>query len=211
MRGGPQSAAPMGHRARGAGHPCQAAEDLKHQVRMTRRRSLRDFGSWLLLCSLGGCVRAEDAVEPVGVTITGLDHLAEHLSIQDFWVNGTSGHQAGKGGRKVCCVQVPGRWRPGIYLQVRWAVTNWKRRVYGYHEARVEVEPYGEEIGPLWVHFLPDGSVRAVVSMYAAWGRDGYYPGPSYDTVLTRKQPWTDYKGSPDEPLFTEVTDPMKD
>jgi hypothetical protein len=75
----------------------------------------------------------------------------------------------------------------------------------------VELEPYDDEVGPLWVHFLGDGSVRAVVSMYAAWGRDGYYPGPSYDTVLTHKQPWRDYQGAPDEPLFPEVADPMKD
>ena len=56
-----------------------------------------------------------------------------------------------------------------------------------------------------------DGSVRAVVSMYAAWGRDGYYPGPSYDTVLTRKQPWEDYQRRPGEPRFAEVPDPMQD
>ena len=176
---------------------------------MKRRRF---NGLWcVLLAAQTGCARGQDADDPLGVTITGLDHLAEHLSIQDFWVNGTGGHQAGKGGRQVCCVSIPGRWRPGLTVQVRWAVTNWKRRVYGYYERSVELEPYDDEVGQLWVHFLGDGSVRAVVSMYAAWGRDGYYPGPSYDTVLTNKQPWRDYQGAPDEPLFPEVADPMKD
>src|SRR5574343_1314359 len=170
---------------------------------MLKRRLFNGAGLLLWLPLLGmqaGCVRAEDAVEPVGVTITGLDHLAEHLSIQDFWVNGTGGHQAGKGGSQVCCVSLPRHWKKGTWIKVRWAVTNWKRRVYGYHEALVEVEPYDDEIGQLWDQFLPDGAVRAVVSMYAAWGRDGYYPGPSYDTVLTRKQPWEDYQRRPGEP-----------
>ena len=176
---------------------------------MKRRRF---NGLWcVLLAAQTGCARGQEADEPLGVTITGLDHLAEHLSIQDFWVNGTGGHQAGKGGSQVCCVSIPGRWRPGLKVQVRWAVTNWKRRVYGYYERSVDLEPYDDEVGQLWVHFLHDGSVRAVVSMYAAWGRDGYYPGPSYETVLQGKQPWEDLARRPDEPLFTEVADPMKD
>ena len=55
---------------------------------MMKRRLFSGAGLvlWQLLLGMqAGCVRAEDAAEPVVVTITGLDHLAEHLSIQDFW------------------------------------------------------------------------------------------------------------------------------
>jgi hypothetical protein len=96
-----------------------------------------------------------------------------------------------------------------LTVKVRWAVTNWKRKVFSMHERVVPVDRY-EEVGQLFIHFLPDGSVRAVSSMYAAWGTGGFYPGPSYDTVL-RKQPWEEYDFKPDEPLFAEVEDAAKD
>lgn len=161
-----------------------------------------------LLVPLGAC-DAKPSEEGIGTTITGLDHLPEHLSIQDFWVNGKGGHQAGRGGSEVCCVALPRVWHPGLTVKVRWGVTNWKRRAFTFYERVVPVERY-DEVGQLFVHFLPDGSVRAVSSMYAAWGQGGFYPGPSYDTVL-KKQPWTDYKRKPEEPEFEEVKDAMKD
>ncbi|WP_242477748.1 DUF3304 domain-containing protein [Rubrivivax gelatinosus] len=113
------------------------------------------------------------------------------------------------GGSEVCCVSLPAEWRSRLTVKVRWGVTNWKRRVYTMYERTVEVEPF-DELGPLYVHFLRDGSVRAVSSMYAPWGSGGYYRGPSYDTVL-RKHPWDNYERKPDEPLFEEVDDAMKD
>jgi hypothetical protein len=161
----------------------------------------------LLLPSLAAC--EGKPVKTTGTTITGLDHLAEHLSIQDFWVNNTAGQQAGKGGRQVCCVSIPEVWQPGLKVNVKWDVTNWKRRVYTTYERTIEVEKY-DEVGALYIHFLRDGSVKAVSSNYAAWGTGGYYPGPSYDTVLNKK-PWTDYKRKPDEPEFTEVKNAMED
>lgn len=176
--------------------------------------SLQPLRLWLIcaaltfLLPLSAC-DAKPSDEGIGTTITGLDHLAEHLSIQNFWVNGTSGHQAGRGGREVCCVSLPRKWHPGLTVKVRWAVTNWKRKVFSMHERVVPVDRY-EEVGQLFIHFLSDGSVRAVSSMYAAWGTGGFYPGPSYATVL-RKQPWEDYDIKPDEPLFSEVEDATKE
>ncbi len=161
----------------------------------------------LLMSTLAAC--NDKPVKTTGVSITGLDHLAEHLSIQDFWVNDTAGQQAGKGGSQVCCVSIPSVWQPGIKVNVKWDVTNWKRRVYTAYERTVEIEKY-DEVGTLYIHFLRDGSVRAVTSNYAAWGSGGYYPGPSYDTVL-KKQPWTDYKSKPGQPEFTEAKNAMED
>jgi Protein of unknown function (DUF3304) len=170
-----------------------------------RRYSLLLIVGTLLIPGLAAC--QEKPVKTTGVSITGLDHLAEHLSIQNFWVDGTAGQQAGGGGSQVCCATIPSKWQPGTKVNVRWAVTNWKRRVYTMYERVVEVEKY-DTPASVYVHFLRDGSVK-VLSF------DGYpekpgYPGPSYDTVL-KKQPWKDYKGPADEPLFTEVKNAMED
>lgn len=153
---------------------------------------------------IAGCQSAPRE-KTVGVMLTGLDHLDAHLSIQNFWVNGVSGHQAGRGGSSVCCVSLPAVWRPDLAVEVEWGVTNWPRKAYSMHKRVVPVDRY-EKLGDLHIHFLRNGEVRAVSSMYGAWDRDGYYPGPSYDTVL-RKKPWTVYKRNPEEPLFAEVPD----
>jgi hypothetical protein len=145
---------------------------------------------FVLLAALTLSACNGQAKEPtVGVTLTGLDHLPEHLSIQDFSVNGVSGHQAGKGGSQVCCVSLPARWRPGIRLRVAWAVTNWRDKVYSLHETEIELPRY-DEVGNLFVHFLPDGSVRALSSL--AHPMSPTYAGPAYATV-PRKEPWNQY------------------
>lgn len=58
---------------------------------------------------LAGCQALAPQERTVGVTLTGLDHLDAHLSIQNFWVNGSAGHQAGKGGGR--CAAWPYRTR----------------------------------------------------------------------------------------------------
>lgn len=151
----------------------------------------------LLLLPLLAC-RAKE--ETIGISITGVDHLAEHLSIQNYWVNSSLGHQAGKGGRKVCCATIPAASAAKPTVRVRWAVTNWKCRVYGYYEREVPVGWY-EDDGQLWIHFLRDGSVRAVISMALWLPDDPSYPSEA--TLLQRKQPWTDYQRRPGEPEFS--------
>ncbi len=149
---------------------------------------LRIFLTLLATLALSACEgRAKERT--VGVTLTGLDHLPEHLSIQEFSVNGVSGHQAGKGGSQVCCLSLPARWRPGIKMRVAWAVTNWRDKVYSLHETEVELERYSE-VGKLYVHFLPDGSVRAVSSL--EYPESPTYSGPPYASV-PRKWPWNKY------------------
>jgi hypothetical protein len=172
--------------------------------------SLRWRVAALLLAAstLAGCAIAAQE-ETYGPGITGLDHLAEHLSIQNFWVDGHAGHQAGKGGSKVCCAKLPMRWRPGLTVTVRWGVTNWPAKVYSMHERVVPVEKY-DEPGALYVHFLPDHSVRVIVSnIYPEHVKT--YPGPSYATVL-RKEPWKLYSQDrkPGDPRFELVPDATK-
>lgn len=124
----------------------------------------------------------------VPLTLTGIDHLADHVSVQNFSVNGTSGMQAGKGGREVCCVSVPAHWRPGLMVDVRWGVLNWRDRSAGRYRAIVELERYTEP-GQLYVHFLPDGKVRVVTSMEGPRSPD--YPGPR--DPIPQKYPWDVY------------------
>jgi hypothetical protein len=126
--------------------------------------------------------------DSIAVAITGIDHLADHVSIQDFSVNGHSGAQAGKGGSEVCCVTVPRVWRKGLVVEVRWQVLNWRDRKVDYRRAVAEVEPY-DELGRLLVHFLPDNSVRAVVTTEGPGSPS--YIGPRIP--IPRKFPWDQY------------------
>jgi Protein of unknown function (DUF3304) len=166
----------------------------------------------LLLPSLAAC--NDKPVETTGTTITGLDHLAEHLSIQNFWVNSTAGQQAGRGGSQVCCVSIPEVWQPGLKVNVKWAVTNWKRRAYTKYEKNVPVEHCKEAYpGRLWIHFLADGEVRAVSCDVGPgfYEKNAEYPGPQPLSNLPKKQPWEVYPKAPGEPLFLEIPNAMED
>ena len=150
--------------------------------------------AWLalpLLFALASCGQSQ-GVSRTGVGLTGIDHLADHLSVQEFSVNGTSGAQAGKGGRVVCCVSLPDQWQPGMTVKVRWNVTNWRDCKGEEHEAVVPVEKY-EEVGDLQVHFFPNNKVRVVSSIYAPWS--GPMPGSKYPIKdpIPQKEPWKIY------------------
>ena len=145
----------------------------------------------LLVVTLLGLLSACSAMgsdKSGGVGLTGIDHLEEHLSVSDFWVNGYSGHQAGTGGSLVCCAIVPNKWRPGLTARVRWDVLNWRDRTGVQYEAVVPVDRY-DEIGRMFVHFLPDGSVRITLSNVLP-GSDVY---PGTREPIPRKQPWRKY------------------
>lgn len=127
-----------------------------------------------------------------GVSMTGVDHLADHLSVQDFWVDGRHGFQAGKGGSVVCCARMPLKWTAATSIEVRWEVANWREGTWRCFRRRVLLDRYAE-LGALFVHFLPDGSVRAVVSNYAPWSP--VYKGPR--TPIPQKAPWDHYPMPP--------------
>jgi len=151
---------------------------------------------WCLLLSfvLGGCMAATQD-DKVGVGITGIDHLADHLSVQNFWVDGYNAAQAGKGGRTVCCAMVPARWRQGLKVHVRWNVTNWRDRTSESFEREVEVDRY-QETGHMFVHFLADGSVRVLLSDY--YPESDKYPGPR--DPVPQKYPWKKFPWVDDLP-----------
>ena len=153
--------------------------------------SLRQLLDWLaallLACAMAACA-ADTSKDGIGVGITGIDHLDDHLSVQNFWVQNYWGGPAGKGGRTACCAILPRKWQKGMEVRIRWEVADWKSSRWACYVRDVPVEPY-EEVGQLWVHFMKDGSVRAVSSNYAPEAKD--YPGPH--DVIPRKHPWKDY------------------
>ncbi|KRE92088.1 hypothetical protein ASG87_18450 [Frateuria sp. Soil773] len=150
-------------------------------------------GMALLLSACGRPYDPSEHAQPapdatIGVGLTGIDHLADYLSVQDFSVNGVDGAQAGKGGRTVCCMVIPLKWRPGLKAVVRWNVTNWRDCHGEDFERTVTVEPYAKP-GQVWVHFLANGSVR-VISSIVGPGNPAY-PGPH--DAIPPKEPWYAY------------------
>jgi hypothetical protein len=81
------------------------------------------------------------AREPMAsVSVTGLDHLSDHLSVSNFGVNGYGHYRAGSGGGDICCTgAVPLDWHEGVTTKVRWDVTNWRDCKGESHEAIVLV------------------------------------------------------------------------
>ncbi|GAA3927240.1 DUF3304 domain-containing protein [Luteimonas lutimaris] len=163
----------------------------------------------LLVLASTGCDARLPQDEMVGVGITGIDHLPDHLSIQDFWVNGYNAFRAGQGSGTVCCAMLPAHWRPGLTVQVRWEIDNWRDKTYSMHEATVPVERY-DEVGRLWVHFLKDGLVRVVSSNYGVPVDHPDNKHPVTDSI-PQKEPWKMYPRSEGEPLFREVEDASKE
>ncbi|WP_200949054.1 DUF3304 domain-containing protein [Frateuria sp. Soil773] len=162
----------------------------------------------LLLSACGRPYDPSEHAQPapdatIGVGLTGIDHLADHVSIQNFWVDGVNGAQAGKGGSTVCCVVIPLKWRPGLKAVVRWNVTNWRDCKWESRERRVPVERYAKP-GQVWVHFLANGSVRVISSDEGP--RSPTYPGPP--DVIPDKEPWKTIGWSPHCDKFPHVDAP---
>jgi hypothetical protein len=159
------------------------------ELKMTERvyRSWAAAFGLALMTALTACQSM--GKEPTfGADLTGIDHLANHLSVSDFSVNGSWGAQAGTGARTTCCAVLPEKWHPGLTAHVKWDVSDWKYGGGRSYEVDVPVDQYAE-VGHLWVHFLANGSVRIVVSNIGPYAPD--YPGP-HDPI-PRKQPWYRY------------------
>lgn len=119
------------------------------------------------------------------VSLTGSQHIGPNFNIAEFYVNGYDGSNVGReggGGSQVCCVLLPKKWRPGLVVEVRWAVGDWSNEnraetdAYDYKSvtftcfrAMVPVEKY-ETAERVFVHFFKGGRVRVVSG----------FPDPAY-------------------------------
>ncbi|WP_211466672.1 DUF3304 domain-containing protein [Collimonas silvisoli] len=144
---------------------------------------LRMLAISLIALVFAGCASVQAASggersTPVG--LTGVQHIGPNFNISDFYVDGGSGGNVGRGGgggSTVCCVAIPKQWRPGLTVEVRWGVGDWSKEnraeidagnyksvtSEGIYKAKVPIEKY-DEPGQLFVHFFAGGKVRVVVS-----------------------------------------------
>ncbi|WP_321783653.1 DUF3304 domain-containing protein [Paraburkholderia sp. J94] len=160
------------------------------------------LGAVLLLAFTAG--QAFGKEETFGYSMGGIDHLADNLSVTDFWVNGAAGQQAGNGNAGVPAPPLPAKWRPGLTVHVVWDVRDWQHDKGSTHQADVSVDPYSEDGGNLWVHFLANGTVRVVVSELGP--RAAGYPGP-HDPIPS-KEPWNMY---PSRIAYSDVGEQLLD
>lgn len=155
---------------------------------MKWRRSILHF-SWKRLLSISfsamaliGCAGIHTAGKEdqfTGVGLTGVQHIGRDFNISDFYVDGYPGSNVGRGGgggSHVCCVNLPNKWRPGLSVDVRWAVGDWSKEnrqeiaggnyksiTFERYKAMVPVEKY-DTPGQLYVHFFTRGKIRVVSS-----------------------------------------------
>ena len=160
----------------------------------------RTCRAWLV--ALGFALMAAFS-STANASMSGIDHLPDNLSVTDFWVNGTGGFQAGKGGSSTPGPALPEKWHPGLTVHVVWDVRDWEHDKGTTHEADVPVDPYTED-GDLWVHFLANGTVRVVVSNMGP--RSPIYPGP-HDPI-PQKEPWDMY---PPRIAYSDVSEQFLD
>ena len=121
------------------------------------------------------CSERRDA----SIELSGLNYT--DVGIATFSVNDYSGHGIypnGGGGKFICCVDIPRKWRAGMKVTVRWAEDGrtpgpWKERV-------VEVPEYTKsDIGVFAVHFYPGDIVKVLVTAKMEGHPDYPYPRPN--------------------------------
>jgi len=119
--------------------------------------------------------------EKIGVSYLGLNHTDK--SIVSVIVNDEGGvldvSAHGGGGKIVCCVMLPRKWKPGLTATIKWqndgdwlldakgkeVIRNGKR-VYvpaPWKERTVEVPKY-EAMGEFYIVFFPNDEVKVAVS-----------------------------------------------
>lgn len=152
------------------------------------RRLLATFLSALALMGCAGIQTAAKGDQFTGVGLTGVQHIGPDFNISDFYVDGYPGSNVGRSGggaRDVCCVSLPNKWRPGLTVEVRWAVGNWSKEnqqeiaagnyksiTFARYKAMVPIEKY-DTPEQLYVHFFQGGKVR-VVSSFPGYGNPAH-------------------------------------
>jgi hypothetical protein len=111
-------------------------------------------------------------------TVSAIHHLGRGHHIGEFSIDGKACGNAGSpeknsGSDTMCSIPLPEKWRPGIKMKVKWAVTNWNEDLTGlqkgnagkWYEAEAELERFTTNYGTE-VHFFPNGVVRIVPNLY---------------------------------------------
>jgi hypothetical protein len=147
---------------------------------------MRDIiGNFFLVCLLsvvpmvGGCQAKE---EMVPVSLSGLGHYKDDLSVLGFSVNNEASNKIGG---ITCCVTLPKHWKPGLTVKVSWSYTHGpsstEETVVPPPQTKVvEVQKYTpERMGRLQIHFYDGNKVKAVSTDYDIGSP--FYPLPKED------------------------------
>ncbi|VWC64919.1 lipoprotein [Burkholderia lata] len=127
-----------------------------------------------LLLTLAGC---SDADESNPSDVSGYNYTDYYIAGfrvgnegQGLWAGGPNifpkdpGVERSGGGKFMCCISIPSKWRSGMKLVVKW-----RRDAHPYDDDRsgdqwltatTEVPPYGPRTAGFVVHFLPDDRIR---------------------------------------------------
>lgn len=144
-----------------------------------RRNRLAVIISVLIAVSITGTVQASADEESASPMVVGIHHMERGFRVNKFYLNsgyfGTVGPEGGGGGH-VCCITLPRVWRPGLQVEVRWSVGDYRTEKFkaikkgnwtsvrgeGVFEAQVPIEKYSESPSRLYAHFFSGGRVRIV-------------------------------------------------
>jgi len=127
----------------------------------------------LLVSCLAACDTNDADIELSGLNYTD-------IGISTFSVDGYHGpgvYPHGGGGKFVCCVSIPRKWRADMKVTVRW--TSDERLPDAWKERVVNVPAYTkQDIGSLVVHFYPGDIVKVLVTAKIEGHPDYPYPRP---------------------------------
>ena len=72
------------------------------------------------------------------------------------------GEERSGGGKYICCIGIPSKWRPGMKVVVKWKVDKIQDGATPgkWYTATTEVPPYGPRTAGFVVHFLPGDRIR---------------------------------------------------
>lgn len=139
---------------------------------------------------IAGCEAEHSDPDSVEVHVIGVDHLPEHEAVLGFSVDGVGSFQAAGEGSIVCCLRLPRKWRPGLAVNVKWNVVNFRECEGDNYEITVPIGYY-PEAADLRVHFLPRSSVRIAsdnAPLSSQVPDDHAFPDPVHE-----KEPWNVY------------------
>lgn len=139
---------------------------------------------------VAGCEAEHPAADNVEVHVIGVDHLPEHEAVLGFSVNGVGSFQAAGAGSIACCLTLPRKWQPGLAVNVKWNVVNFRECEGDNYEITVPIGFY-PKAGDLRVHFLPRNSIRIALDNVPLSGLtpdDHAIPAP-----VLEKEPWNVY------------------
>lgn len=127
---------------------------------------MRYFIPLLFAFFCAGCAAKRPAQpETYGAQIGIVNHTGKF--IYRATVNGrgaASMERWGAGSAGLCCAILPLARQTGIKVRVKWDTP--EGDTHEYHEQMVDLEMY-DEGDSVYLHFFPDGRVRAVVSKYS--------------------------------------------